>query len=201
MLLCNNLCIVGIYAMFVLDELEPTFGAIPNTNDLDNTILLQQDIPLIINESSNYLYSMLPNEEKILPLTPETSSGRHRLPSIVEDKVASTSNVTSIFYAIGDVPYNTDQATKLKTDIISLPKDAEFLIHVGDIRNANQVNKICRKEEYTNVANILRLSRVPVFIVRTLRLDENFKLICQILEKHRFVPSICSLSFLLIFLY
>lgn len=46
----------------------------------------------------------------------------------------------------------------------AIPEDAEFVIHVGDIRSARD-GRTCEKAEYENVADMLRLSRAPVFIV------------------------------------
>lgn len=68
------------------------------------------------------------------------------------------------FYAIGDVPYSTQEAVALVKQIEQLPQDAEFLIHVGDIRSARD-GRSCEIEEYYNVASILNQSHVPVFMV------------------------------------
>jgi len=69
---------------------------------------------------------------------------------------------TTTFYVIGDVPYTDQQAVELMGQIKNLPKDAEFLVHVGDLRSAGS---ICRREEYSSVASTLRLSHVPVFVI------------------------------------
>ena len=71
---------------------------------------------------------------------------------------------SSRFYVIGDVPYSTSESIELEQQILSLPSDAEFLIHVGDIRSARDGRK-CEIDEYHEVAEILKLSNVPVFIV------------------------------------
>jgi hypothetical protein len=63
------------------------------------------------------------------------------------------------------VPYTTDQSATLKQQMDELPSDAEFVVHVGDIRSARG-SPTCRQPEYTNVANLLRRSHAPVFIVR-----------------------------------
>jgi Calcineurin-like phosphoesterase len=73
------------------------------------------------------------------------------------------STVTT-FYAIGDVPYNNQQAVRLVTQLQTLPADAEFVIHVGDIRYAGSGAK-CTLAEYQAVANILLNSPAPVLIV------------------------------------
>ena len=68
------------------------------------------------------------------------------------------------FYAIGDVPYNTVQRTQLIQQIATIPADADFVIHVGDIRSATDGSP-CTLAEYQDIANILKESPVPVFIV------------------------------------
>jgi hypothetical protein len=74
------------------------------------------------------------------------------------------SDVGTRFYAIGDVPYSDQQATELRQQIDELQDDAEFLIHVGDIRSAKD-GRPCILEEYLEVAGILNQSSAPVFIV------------------------------------
>jgi hypothetical protein len=72
--------------------------------------------------------------------------------------------VTTTFYAHGDVPYTRIQGRKLKQQMLSVPEDAEFIIHVGDIRMAGP-NRTCTAQEYETVASLLRLSPVPVLIL------------------------------------
>lgn len=71
---------------------------------------------------------------------------------------------TSTFYAIGDVPYTNIQAEELTEQMTNIPTDADFVIHVGDLRSASH-NSVCQRSDYTSVSSILRLSRVPVFVV------------------------------------
>jgi hypothetical protein len=44
------------------------------------------------------------------------------------------------------------------------PDNAEFLIHLGDIRSAQKENA-CVLSDYQDIATVLKLSRVPVFLV------------------------------------
>lgn len=46
----------------------------------------------------------------------------------------------------------------------SLPSDAEFLVHVGDIRDASDRTN-CTNSEYEAAAEILKLSPAPVLVV------------------------------------
>lgn len=85
-------------------------------------------------------------------------------PSANPSTFPTSSDQVTTFYAIGDVPYTPAQAVKLKSQMLELPGDAEFLIHVGDIR-AEDNHQVCVKQEYESVASILRLSHAPVFIV------------------------------------
>ena len=62
------------------------------------------------------------------------------------------------------MPYTDVDVRALPTQILSLPDNAEFLIHLGDIRSA-QKEDACVLSDYQNVAAILKLSRVPVFLV------------------------------------
>jgi hypothetical protein len=92
---------------------------------------------------------------------------------------------TVTFYAHGDVPYTRIQARKLKKQMVQMSvtttvsesmvvaveddekddvSDVEFMIHLGDIRMAGP-KRPCLRSDYENVASLLRLSPVPVFII------------------------------------
>ena len=75
------------------------------------------------------------------------------------------SPLLTTFYAVADAPYNETEAAELAVQIQSLPSDAEFLMHLGDIRSAAS-GAACQLSEYTEVAMILRQSAVPVFIIK-----------------------------------
>jgi hypothetical protein len=68
------------------------------------------------------------------------------------------------FFVIGDLPYNANEKDRLIEHVNSLPDDAEFLIHVGDIRDAENESD-CELSEFEMVGDILKQSPVPVFIV------------------------------------
>jgi hypothetical protein len=72
---------------------------------------------------------------------------------------------TVIFYVLGDLPYSDDEAAVLQQQMDDLPDDAEFVVHVGDIRSGRGLPE-CLESEYTKVADLLRRSHAPVFIVR-----------------------------------
>jgi len=71
---------------------------------------------------------------------------------------------TTIFYAIGDVPYTDSQADTLRDQMQNLPDDAEFVVHVGDLRSAKGSPR-CVRSDYEDVSDILRLSHAPVFML------------------------------------
>jgi hypothetical protein len=72
---------------------------------------------------------------------------------------------TTIFYAHGDIPYEAPQTVILEQQMRSVPLDAEFVIFVGDMRDAGD-DKPCVADEYTSVSNLFRLSHAPVFVIQ-----------------------------------
>jgi len=67
-----------------------------------------------------------------------------------------------IFYAMGDVPYAADEDKKLVEQVADIPADAEFVVHVGDIKRGLP---LCTEAVYQKVSTILRRSSAPVFII------------------------------------
>jgi len=66
------------------------------------------------------------------------------------------------FYAMGDVPYTPEEDKLLPQQIEELPDDAEFVIHVGDIKGGGPP---CVEAVYQKVSGMLRESVAPVFII------------------------------------
>ena len=85
------------------------------------------------------------------------------VPSAGPSEYPPDSKVTT-FYVIADAPYTQVEANMLPKQVKALPSDAEFLVHLGDIRSARD-GGACRLYEYTDVATTLRQSKVPVFII------------------------------------
>lgn len=106
--------------------------------------------------SPSFLASASPSQEPSVVISNSPSINPTELPTVTEQ--------VTTFYAIGDVPYTPEQAVELKTQMLELPRDAEFLIHVGDLRSADE-NNACILEEYQSAAAILRLSHTPVFVL------------------------------------
>ncbi|CAJ1963235.1 unnamed protein product [Cylindrotheca closterium] len=107
-------------------------------------------------------------------LTPSSLPTTSLVPSVAPSKNPSSTpsqnptyeELETTFYAIGDVPYRHNERVQLKDRMKELPTDAEFLIHLGDIRTSgtNQ-RQPCLIQDYQEVHNTLRLSKVPVFII------------------------------------
>ena len=70
---------------------------------------------------------------------------------------------TTTLYAIGDVPYSSTQAARLGRQMRTLPRDAEFVVHVGDVRDNN--GQDCLRSEFRATSELLQLSHAPVFVI------------------------------------
>ena len=66
------------------------------------------------------------------------------------------------FYAMGDVPYQPEEDELLPRQIAELPTDAEFVVHVGDIKGGAAP---CDESVYIKVSGMLSKSLAPVFII------------------------------------
>jgi hypothetical protein len=79
-----------------------------------------------------------------------------------DDQVQYTATPLITFYAMGDVPYKPEEDVLLPQQIGDLPADAEFVIHVGDIKGGAPP---CVEGIYQKVSGMLRKSTAPVFII------------------------------------
>ena len=66
------------------------------------------------------------------------------------------------FFAMGDVPYAPKEDKLLPKQIAELPREAEFVIHLGDIKSGATA---CNEAVYNKVSGMLARSTAPVFIV------------------------------------
>jgi len=66
------------------------------------------------------------------------------------------------FFAMGDIPYNDEQDLLLIQQIEQLPRQAEFCVHVGDIKTQGTP---CDELVFNKVFGMLRQSPLPMFIV------------------------------------
>ena len=67
-----------------------------------------------------------------------------------------------VFYAMGDVPYVPAEDKLLPRQVAAIPRDAEFVVHVGDIKSGSTP---CDEAVYKRVFGMLTRSKAPVFIV------------------------------------
>jgi PKD repeat protein len=69
-----------------------------------------------------------------------------------------------IFSAIGDVPYGPDEIPELQQHVADHNRysPSAFLVHLGDILSGSEA---CEEVRYQTVADILKASAVPAFIV------------------------------------
>ena len=72
---------------------------------------------------------------------------------------------TTVFYAHGDIPYEAAQSVILEQQMKTVPLDAEFVIFVGDLREAGD-DKPCYAQEYADASYYFRLSHAPVFVIQ-----------------------------------
>lgn len=79
-----------------------------------------------------------------------------------QPKPASHAHRQVTFYAMGDVPYAPEEDTLLPRQIAELPGDAEFVIHVGDIKGGAAP---CDEAVYNKVFGMLSQSKPPIFII------------------------------------
>ncbi|WP_417387025.1 hypothetical protein [Gimesia sp.] len=79
-----------------------------------------------------------------------------------DDSQSSKPETQVTFYVMGDVPYKPAEDIELPKQISELPDDAEFVVHVGDIKTGSTP---CNEGVYAKVAGMLAKSTVPVFII------------------------------------
>lgn len=78
---------------------------------------------------------------------------------------ATLPSVVSSFCVVADTPYTEKEEIKLKNQIqFEIPDECSFLLHLGDIRGGKSPVE-CSYEAFQNVAEIMKLSPVPVFML------------------------------------
>ncbi len=81
---------------------------------------------------------------------------------IAEEQTGRKETELVTFYAMGDVPYQPAEDELLPRQIAELPSDAEFVLHVGDIKDGATP---CDKAVYIKVSGMLSKAKAPVFII------------------------------------
>src|SRR5262245_2098479 len=77
---------------------------------------------------------------------------------------AIEANETIIFSVTGDIPYSNNEVTLFQEQVgeFNLYSPSELLFHVGDIKSGSES---CSESRYRTVADILKSSEVPAYIV------------------------------------
>lgn len=98
------------------------------------------------------------------PFSPLVSPMRSPAVPLAPAPTASpTSMAPIIIYALGDIPYSAAEAAGLEAIMDNVPLDADFVIHVGDIREAGE-GLPCTRGEYEAVRDLFRRSHAPVLL-------------------------------------
>ncbi len=73
-------------------------------------------------------------------------------------------NEPVVFSVMGDMPYGTSEISEFQQQIDQhdLYSPSEFLTHLGDIKSGSEA---CSSDRYQTVANIMKSSQVPCYIV------------------------------------
>ena len=90
------------------------------------------------------------------------SLGRGSCPGLSAQATSVTKETPVIFYAMGDVPYVDAEDKLLPQQIAAIPPDAQFLVHLGDIKDGATP---CDEAIYKKVAGMLAKSNVPTFVI------------------------------------
>ncbi len=93
---------------------------------------------------------------------PQNASGGSNHFDYLENQTRTKLGGQITFYAMGDMPRRAEEDVLLVRQIGELPKDAKFVIHVGDIKSGKTP---CDEAVYKKVAGILSQATVPVFII------------------------------------
>jgi hypothetical protein len=67
------------------------------------------------------------------------------------------------FYVTADVPYDSSQESKIIRDIETIPSDADFVVHLGNIQDASVT--LCPQQAYISANAILGKCASPVFVL------------------------------------
>jgi len=155
----------------VVEEDESDVALQQSTVDQDDTVgtdIRKALLPQVIRDLS--LFDELPDVD-VAPNDP-----RQVIPvqqgSPVNEEVEPVKEVKRdpnwnkpVFYAVGDTPYWSSHDRALKDDMDDLPSNAEFVVHVGDIRYAAMGRRYCKRSEFENAADLLKRSHAPVFVL------------------------------------
>lgn len=84
------------------------------------------------------------------------------LPTFVRSDEPQKPRTLIVFSAMGDIPYTPEEYPLLKQQLDELPRESEFVVHVGDIKPGKDP---CIEATYQDVAAILAKSPCPLLII------------------------------------
>lgn len=124
------------------------------------SVLSTTALPTIVKNISSSL-STTPSQIVVKLTQTPTSTPTTPLPTATPTNATRITNVL----VIGDVPYNSNQERILERqmDAITDDVDVAFVVHVGDLRDNDGGD--CTIEQFEHVAEILRRSAKPVFVL------------------------------------
>jgi hypothetical protein len=106
-------------------------------------------------------------------------------PVLIEPSASPSTISPIVFYAFGDIPYSAAEAVGLEAMMDHVPLDADFVVHVGDIRLARD-SAPCLRSEYEAVRDLFLRSHAPVLLAMgdnewndCPNIDEGYKLWIQ----------------------
>lgn len=159
---CGNIMAVAFWYAFLLCAIiVPAVTVSSRNNKKSALVALVDDLDSSDSDDSPTPPTVLPTQA---PSTlPTLSLSPSSQPTTTASPTAEP--VETTFYAVGDVPYRDSEKIELAEHMLAIPDDAEFLIHVGDIRSGDNETELCKFEDYEEVRDILLRSPVPVFII------------------------------------
>ena len=169
-LLCRPWVLLGVAALLVGSIVGVTVGVVVAREKIPATEAPSAAPSSVPSGSPSASPSGAPSAAPSLRPSASPSSQPSQIPSEQPSETPSASpssqptanTQTTTFYAIGDVPYNVNDAVKLGIQMQNVPQDAEFVIHVGDIKNGAEE---CTLERFGETADLLRRSHAPVFVI------------------------------------
>jgi TPR repeat protein len=66
------------------------------------------------------------------------------------------------FFAMADGPYSGEAYYLIEKELENIPKNAKFIIHLGDVKRKELV---CPENDYKDFKNLLKRSPIPVFVI------------------------------------
>ena len=99
-----------------------------------------------------------------LDSAPDTMAPTMETSPPVEPPVTARQDSITTFCVVADAPYNSQQAKELQRQIVSMDTECEFVVHLGDIRDAANYDD-CMEGSYSDASSIMSQSEKPVIML------------------------------------